>query len=229
MTRSPFPMPCGAARPRSARPRRAAPAYVKARTIPVTGRVVDQRRLLAAAALDVHVEGVVAGVEHAAREPAVEGRAASRPARGPSAGPSRCPRPRRPRSPPGPRANDRRGPRGCWPCDSLPGRTWRRFRPVRPPANQMARASDPRSTFSEALEGRASPRLPSSPDRAKATLRVARKQAPGCAWTKQRPTMARARSVMRVPSARQSSPRSQITRSALSRSRSSTPSDSHSL
>src|SRR5207244_2069617 len=36
------------------------------------GAVVDERALLAASTVDVEVEGVVAGVEDAAREPAVE-------------------------------------------------------------------------------------------------------------------------------------------------------------
>jgi hypothetical protein len=39
---------------------------VKVALVPVTGAVVDQRRLPAAARVDVAVERVVAGVEHAA-------------------------------------------------------------------------------------------------------------------------------------------------------------------
>ena len=60
------------------------------------GRVVDQRELVGATALDVPVERVVAGVQPAAGEPAVERRARSRRGRAPTARPSRSPR--RPRA-----------------------------------------------------------------------------------------------------------------------------------
>ena len=74
MTRSPLPTPCGGDGARQLRHLIAQRAIGEALLAVGDGRIVDQRRLLGAAALDVAIERVVAGVELGAGEPAIERR-----------------------------------------------------------------------------------------------------------------------------------------------------------